>query len=177
MFLLWLHFYQLFYSSQQWFDYYCFWDQNKMTFTHQNVRYENWQPELVAYTVWQFVFMLLLKSLSHLNNSCLLHWLTKFCTTLLACLLTIILTVQVSHTLNIFTDCSPDIALLCVYIYTYNYSLVSLVWIVWTISSTFCHWKYKKHGAALQSPPWHEVPIWDPVAEVHIIMVDSEIDC
>ncbi len=58
---------------------------------------------------------------AHLNNCCLRHWLTKCSDTLLACLLTIILTVQVSHTRNISADCSPDIALS----YVYNYTMIS----------------------------------------------------
>ncbi len=39
----------------------------------------------------------------------------------------------------------------------------------------FFQLKYTKHGTALQAP--HEVHMWDPVLEVHIIVIDSGIDC
>ncbi len=105
-----------------------FWHLNKITFTHQNVRSANWQPKHDAYTIGQFVLMLF--RYDYLNNCCLLHWLTKWSYTLLAWLLTIIITVQVfSHCDHVY-DCSSDIILPSVYSYACLFPKPSLTWTV-----------------------------------------------
>ncbi len=114
----------------------------------------------------------LLKSLPHSNNCRLFHWLSQCSYTLLARLLTML-----SHTVNMFTDCPPDVALpvpLCIQLY-----LVTCFPSVNCMNYQFYVLPLKVHKTrrCLTVPPCHEVHMWDPVLEVHIIIIDSGIDC